>query len=161
MLMPPLHSEQHNSLAGKNVYLLAANKPIIIPLKQRGRGQCARRSPQREKDTVQHKGRGKGAEGAARSAVIPESQQLTHPAGGRAFHSRAGDSKWQRHFCSLRIPHPTQRRQGSDRSHSPIDPPRPFEKCHLQVQTWTQFYTAKEDTLPEKTRGTYSISVAL
>lgn len=61
--------------------LLPANKPIIIPLKLRGPGQSARRSPQREEGSIQHGGRGKGAEGAARSTVIPESQRVTHPAG--------------------------------------------------------------------------------
>lgn len=61
--------------------LLAANKPIIIPLKQRGPGQSARRSPQLEGDTVRYEGQGKGVEGAERSTVIPESQRLTHPAG--------------------------------------------------------------------------------
>lgn len=61
--------------------LLTANKAIIIPLKQRGPGQSARRSPQLEEDTVQYEGQGKGAEGAERSTVIAESQRLTHPAG--------------------------------------------------------------------------------
>lgn len=58
--------------------LLPANKPIIIPLKQRGPGHSGRRSSQREEGTGDE---GKGVVGAARSTVIPESQRLTHPAG--------------------------------------------------------------------------------
>lgn len=99
--------------------LLPASEPIIIPLKQSCPGQSGRvrvSTGRGGQHGPARGGQGKGAEGAARSTVIPESlQRLTHPAGlkikkwahpvhdlcargGRTFLTRAGDSKWQRHL---------------------------------------------------------------
>lgn len=68
-----------------------------------GPGQSAQRSPQLEVGTVLHWGLGKGAEGAARSTVIPESQASDPPCrvknkvgASSTWSVRAGDGhSWQ------------------------------------------------------------------